>query len=206
MVADPDEGLFSILKLCRMFRIFRIAKVSSPGLLNRHFQFKPFPLPVYFRLPIMINMTAKSPDRHNENLRIMIRSILASTGELCFMLTLLRTRDLRATNIICLAPLVRFFPYMECRICRSLISSLSIIIFSSGSFLIGSLADTCHWRIWNSSKLHILLRTEQIILNLSPSQQLSGGAVSHWPLLVMVTSFLRHRLEKVSLICHLPIY
>ena len=28
MVADPEEGLFSILKLCRMFRIFRIAKVS----------------------------------------------------------------------------------------------------------------------------------------------------------------------------------
>ena len=113
MVADPDEGLFSILKLCRMFRIFRIAKVSSPGLLNRHFQFKPFPLPVYFRLPIMINMTAKSPDRHNENLRIMIRSILASTGELCFMLTLLRTRDLRTTNIICSTPLVRFFPYTQ---------------------------------------------------------------------------------------------
>lgn len=131
----------------------------------------------------------------------MIRSILASTGELCFMLTLLRTRDLRTTNIICSTPLVRFFPYTEC---RSLISSLSIIIFSSGSFLIGSLANTCHWPIWNSSKLRILLRTEQIILNSNRFQQLSGGAVSHWPLLVMVTSFLRHRLEKVSIIFVTP--
>ena len=72
-------------------------------------------------------------------------------------------------------------------------------------FLIGSLAEVSHWSIWNSSKLHILLRIEQIIPNSNQFQQRFGGAVSHWPLLVMVTSFLRLHLEKVNLICQ-PLY
>ena len=110
MVADPEEGLFSILKLCRMFRIFRIAKVSRPRdpkaiddgpSLTFIIRYTSGLFPITASLKIIRDANGpRIPDWHNENLRIMIRTILASTGELCFMLTLLRIRDPRTVKLI----------------------------------------------------------------------------------------------------------
>ena len=129
MVADPDEGLFSILKLCRMFRIFRIAKVSRSGLFNHRFIdiiLTSGLLPVSWII-VWLNQRA---------LIDTMRTWESWFGQFWPQLgNFALCSPFSGAGIY--GPFTSSILVYSNRDCESLLPSLSIIIFSSGWFLIG---------------------------------------------------------------------
>ena len=87
---------FQFWSFVECFEYLELQKFLAPGILRPLFgvNFRSTSGSIY-----TYSNCTRIPGWHNENLRIMIRTILASTGELCFMLTLLRIRDLRMVSI-----------------------------------------------------------------------------------------------------------
>ena len=132
MVADPDEGLFSILKLCRMFRIFRIAKVSRPGLFNRRFIDIILTSGLFPVSRIIVWLKQRALIDTMRTWESWFGQFWPQLGN-CVLCSPFSGAEIYG-------PFTSSILVYPDRNCGSLLSSLSIIIFSSGWFLIGNIS------------------------------------------------------------------